>query len=105
MIKYKDIQDNIVEVEGRLFVTLDKNGKDVFAGDEIKAVISDVSSALLVGRIVPNEHPLSCWMFKYRFCDYLDKPPKDYLDKQPKEYLVPAPDLHDIERIGDEEND
>lgn len=38
MIKYKDLQDNIVEVEGRLFVTKDSLGKDVFAGDKIKAL-------------------------------------------------------------------
>ena len=34
MIKYKDSQGNIIEVEGKLFITLDRNGKDVFAGDE-----------------------------------------------------------------------
>jgi hypothetical protein len=40
MIKYK-CKDKfgitgIVEVEGDLFVTKDKNGKDVFAGDKVK---------------------------------------------------------------------
>lgn len=30
MIKYKDENDNIIEVKGRLFVCPDKNGKDVF---------------------------------------------------------------------------
>ncbi len=40
MIKYKCVDEfgitGIVEVEGRLFVTKDKNGKDVFAGDRVK---------------------------------------------------------------------
>ena len=39
MIKYKHTDKfgitGTVEVEGKLFVTLDKNGKDVFAGDEV----------------------------------------------------------------------
>lgn len=69
------------------FVTKSKDGKDVFADDEIKAVILDVSSKPLIGRIIPNENSLSCWMFKYKF--------------EGKEYLAPAPDLKDIELIED----
>ncbi len=41
MIKYKCTDKSgitgTVEVEGRLFVTKDKNGKDVFAGDSVKS--------------------------------------------------------------------
>ena len=37
MIKYKDPQGNIKEIEGRLFVCKDKNGKDVFEEDKPKA--------------------------------------------------------------------
>lgn len=38
MIKYKDKDNNIVEIEGKLFVTKDKHGKDVFAGDRVKRI-------------------------------------------------------------------
>lgn len=38
MIKYKDPQGNIIEVEGRLFVCKSKNGKDVFVGDIVSFV-------------------------------------------------------------------
>lgn len=94
MVKYRDPDGSIVYRNGRLFVTKDKNGKDVFAGDKVKAVISDVSSDSLVGKIVPNDNPLACWMFKYRFDEIEDK-----------EHLAPAPDLQDIELIEDEDND
>ena len=38
MIKYKDAHGNIIVItdESHLFVTKDKNGKDVFAGDKVK---------------------------------------------------------------------
>lgn len=72
------------------FVTKDKNGKDVFAGDKIKAIISDISSSFLTGKIVPHENPLSCWMFKYKF--------------EGKEYLAPAPDLQEVE-LEEKEDD
>lgn len=73
------------------FVTKDKNGKDVFAGDLIKGIISDVSSKSLIGKIVAKESPLSCWMFKWKF--------------EGKEYLAPAPDLQDIELIEDKDDE
>ena len=38
MIKYRDKSKKIQEVDGDLFVTKDKNGKDVFADDKIKRV-------------------------------------------------------------------
>ena len=78
------------------FVTKDKNGKDVFAGDKVKTVIPDVSSDSLVGTIVQNDNPLACWMFKYRF---------DEEDFGEKEHLAPAPDLQNIELIEDKDNE
>lgn len=93
MIKYKDLEGNIVEIEGRLFVTKSKNGKDVFAGDLIKGTISDVSSKPLIGRIIPNENPLSCWMFRYKLCE------------NSKECLAPAPDLQDIELMEEKKDE
>ena len=91
MIKYKCVDEfgitGIVEVEGRLFVTEDKDGKDVFAEDKIKATISDVSSEPLIGKIVPSKTLLSCWMFAYEF--------------DGGKYLAPAPDLQNIELIED----
>ena len=55
MIKYKHINrfgiTGIVEVEGRLFVCKDKNGKDVFAGDSVK-------SGKRILTIVWNEHKM-----------------------------------------------
>ena len=95
LIKYKHKDKfgitGTVEVEGRLFVCKSKNGKDVFAGDKIRALIFDVSSKPLIGRIVPNKSPLSCWMFKYKF--------------ESKDYLAPAPDLKDIEIIEEKEDE
>lgn len=86
MIKYRDKSGQVHEIQdGDLFVTKDKNVDDVFAGDKIKAIISDISSKPLIGRIVPNVNPLACWMFKYKFLE--------------KEHLAPAPDLKDIELI------
>lgn len=73
------------------FVTEDKNGKDVFAGDLITGKILDVSSEKLIGIIVPNENSLSCCMFKWNY--------------KGKEYLAPAPDLQDIELIEEKEDD
>ncbi len=74
------------------FVTKDKTGgKDVFADDLIRGIISDVSSDSLIGKIIANESPLSCWMFKWKF--------------EGKEYLAPAPDLQDIELIEDKEDE
>lgn len=78
------------------FVTKDKHGDNVFADDLIKGIICDVSSKQLIGRIVTNENPLSCWMFKYMFEEWIE-------EEGEKEYLAPAPDLQDIELIEDKE--
>ena len=93
MIKYKDAHGNIIVItdESHPFVTVDTNSKDVFADDLIRGIISDVSSKSLIGKIIANESPLSCWMFKWKF--------------EGKEYLAPAPDLQDIELIEGKENE
>ena len=72
------------------YVTDDKNGDKVFAGDEIRGEIPDVSSKPLIGLILPNVNPLNCWMFKYHW------------DSQT--FLAPAPDLKSIEIIKEADN-
>lgn len=37
MIRYRNKNGEIHEIEGDLFITKDKNGEDVFAGDRVKA--------------------------------------------------------------------
>jgi len=42
MIKYRDKSGKINEIEGDLFVTKDKKGKDVFAGDKVNWKPEDI---------------------------------------------------------------
>ena len=86
MIKYK-YKDKfgitgIVEVEGRLFVTKDKNGKDVFAGDKLLS-----KDGLRKYKVTWDERRCRWWL-----CG-IDKP-----------WAVNEPVWEDYELIEDKEN-
>ena len=57
MIKYRDKNGKVRGIEGDLFVTKDKNGKDVFAGDKVlvrmdEKFIEGTGHAELVPKII-----------------------------------------------------
>lgn len=61
MIKYRDPKGNIVEVEGDLFVCLDKNGEEAYAGDDTNAGIIRWGKGSLQWAVTKGEQWTPLW--------------------------------------------